>query len=74
MDEDDDFLVDGLSLRLFEEKDRILFSYVDMVVFFFGLWLAFNNVIFGPLIRRWIAKPLWLAEMGCNLFYVMRNR
>ncbi len=57
-----------------EGWDRKLVSPVDLLVYFVALWFVVSHILVGPIIRKWVARPLWLAEMGCNLFYVLRNK
>ena len=55
------------------KPDLDLFGGLDLIVFTYGLFLILKDVIVGPVFRKKVARPLWLAEMGCNLFYTMQK-
>ena len=45
------------------------FDFIDLIAYFGGLWFFFTQCVVGPLIKRFISKRLFVAELGEQLFY-----
>ena len=45
------------------------FGLIDFIIYICGLWYFFTELTLGPLIRTYVSKKLWIAEMGRSLFF-----
>lgn len=58
----------------FECKPQSEFDIADFLVYLFVAWYIIANCFVGPIIKSKIARPLWFAELGRQLFYYDKNQ
>ena len=54
-------------------SDANSFNIVDYLVYVWSLWTLISAALFSPLVRKFIAKRLLIAELGHNLFLMRKE-
>jgi hypothetical protein len=56
----------------FKSSDQETFELMDYIVYGWAFWMFISNMFFGPIVRHFIAKRLLMAELGHNMFIMLK--